>query len=278
VYRVILGRLPKPRVEQKKDRLSVPLMTMCGREHLLMLEQMLFTIATRWRSLPKVVVVSDGSASLREIRHELRWWPAGLEAVEWETFRDFHKGKGRWELVRYAEKDRFGRKLSAILGIAEQGRILWCDCDILFFSDFSAFMESAPAGPLLETAEDSYYAYDPRLVEGRLQHLFRRPPVNSGLVFCEGSFYERCGLGEVIQEAIDHCMYLTEQTILAEAVFQAGRIAWDLEVVKMFNDDESTLQPTHLGKGWVARHYVGPIRHLFWRDALALRLRIGGRA
>jgi hypothetical protein len=274
MYREVLGILPEPRVEQK-NLLAIPLVTMCGREHLLQLEQLLYTIAVRWRLLPKVVAVSDGSVSEAQIRERLRWWPAGVESAGWQRFRDFHREKGRAELARYAEKDQFGRKLSTILGMAEQGRALWCDCDILFFSDFSGFIERAAAGAVLETAEDFFYAYDPRLVEGRLKHLLSRPPVNTGLVLCDGSFYERCGLSEVIEEGIHHCMYLTEQTILAEAVFQAGRIAWNLEVVKMFNDDESTLRPTHLGKNWVARHYVGPIRHLFWRDALAVRWGIG---
>ncbi len=70
-------------------------------------------------------------------------------------------------------------------------------------------------------------------------------------------------------------MDFTEQTIMAEAVFQVGCIAWNIEMVRMFNDDEFTIKPTYLGKKWIARHYVFPIRHLFWRDALAARLRVG---
>ena len=68
---------------------------------------------------------------------------------------------------------------------------------------------------------------------------------------------------------------MTEQTILAEAVFQVGRIAWSLEVVRLFDGDKFTIKPTYVGKQWIARHYVGYIRHLFWRDALAVRLRVG---
>lgn len=273
VYREIVRILPEPLVT-KKDPLGIPLVTMCGRAHLLLLEQLLFTIAIRWNLMPNVVVVSDGTANVSQIRQTLRWWPAGLDVVGWQTFRDFHQERERSELVQYADKDPFGRKLSTILAMAEQTRLLWCDCDILFFSDFSTLVaKPASHGPFLESAQDSFYSYDRCLTEGRLQHLYGRPPVNTGLILCEGNFYDSCGLGDIIKQGIPNRMYLTEQTILAEAVFQAGRIAWDLDVIVMFNGDESTLSPTYLGKHWIARHYVGPIRHLFWRDALAMRLR-----
>ena len=251
-------------------------MTMCGKEHVLMLQQMLFTVATQWSLMPTVLAISDGSVTPAEIRRAFRWWPGSLETMDWRIFSEFHKERGRRELVQYAEKDPFGRKLSAILAMAEQRRVLWCDCDMLFFSDFSKLLPNQGLhGTLLETAEDSFYSYDARLTEEKLRHLYGFPAVNTGLVLCEGNFYEDCGLSEIVQQGMDACMYLTEQTILAEAVCKAGRVAWSLELIKMFNDDEATLTPTHFGQHWVARHYVGPIRHLFWRDALAVRLGSG---
>ncbi len=92
--------------------------------------------------------------------------------MEWQELRDFHKDKGRFELAEYAEKHIFGRKLCVTLAMAEKTRVLWCDCDILFFSDFSTFIDTRPHdGPLLQTAEDAIYSYDKRLTEGKLEHL-----------------------------------------------------------------------------------------------------------
>src|SRR5207248_5650610 len=102
-----------------------------------------------------VIVVSDGTVALSQIRRRLCWWPARLETMEWERFRDFHKAKGRSELVEYANKDPFGRKLSAILAMSEETRLLWCDCDILFYSDFSGLIDIDSTQPLLlKTAKD----------------------------------------------------------------------------------------------------------------------------
>lgn len=277
VYREVLKLLPLPRF-RKKEALGIPLLTMCGRKHLFMLEQTLLTIARRWTLIPNVIAVSDGSASLSEIRARLSWWPSDLEVVGWQEQRDFHKDKGRSELVRYAENDDYGRKLSTILAMAERSRVLWCDCDILFFSDFSAFIDKRPrGGPFVETAEDMDYAYDTCLTAGPLKHLYSRPPANTGVVLCEGNLYDACALGRLIKQGLPNSMYFTEQTILAEAVFQIGRIAWNREVISLFDTDKFTIGPTYVGKHWVARHYVAPIRHLFWRDALAVRLRIGER-
>jgi hypothetical protein len=275
VYREILKTLPHPQV-RKKNSLGIPVVTICTQNYLLLLEQLLFTIATRWSAIPNVVVVSDGPAVLSQIRRDLSWWPARLDVVEWHSFRDFHKEKGRFELVEYADKDMLGRKLSVILAMSEQSRMLWCDCDILFFSDFSSFLNaSASSRPLLQTTQDAAYSYDPRLIEGGLQHLCSRPPINTGLVLCEGDLYDTCHLGELIKQGIPNCMLYTEQTILAESVFQLGKIGWDQDVVRIFDHDEHNVGPTYLGKHWVARHYVGPIRFFFWRDALALRLGVG---
>ena len=273
--REILRILPEPRLK-KKDLLGIPLVTMTGRDHLLMLEQTLFTIAVHWKLIPNVVAVSDGSLSLSQIQEKLSWWPAGLDVMEWQELRDFHKEKGRFELAEYAEKHIFGRKLCVTLAMAEKTRVLWCDCDILFFSDFSALIDTRPHdGPLLHTAEDGIYSYDERLMKGKLEHLYSRPPVNAGLVLCEGNLYDSCALRGLINDGMLHCMDFTEQTIIAEAAFQVGSIAWNIEMIRMFDDDELTIRPTYLGKNWVARHYVFPIRHLFWHDALAVRLGVG---
>jgi len=112
-------------------------------------------------------------------------------------------------------------------------------------------------------------------MDGKLEQLYSRPPVNAGLVLCEGNLYDACALRGLIKQGMLHWMDFTEQTIMAEAVFQVGRIAWNLQMVSMFDDDEFTVKPTYLGKKWIARHYVSPIRHLFWRDASAARLHVG---
>lgn len=272
LYRGALRLLPPPRVPEK-PALELPLLTACGRKHLPMLEQALYSVAIRWSRLPAVTVVSDGTVELAEIGRRLRWWPAGLEVKAWQASAEHHRARGRSALVRYAGKDGFGRKLSVILAEAESRRMFWCDCDILFYSDFTRFLNvDLPAAPFFLASEDWVYGYDSNLTANLQAYLLQSPPVNTGLAIFEGNLYDDCELEPLIKQASVKCNVFTEQTILAQAVTRRGRIEWGLEVSRIFSSDQFTLSPTFCGKQWPARHYITPIRHLFWRDALALRL------
>jgi hypothetical protein len=241
-----------------------------------MLEQTLYSIATAWSQLPDLTVVSDGSIDLCEIERRLRWWPRRLQIVSWEEHRNYHAAAGRPELVSYANRHPFGRKLSSLLAFGERTRSLWIDCDILFFSDFSCLIPVAAAErPTLLAAEDWCYGYDQHLLKAALPHLLDLPPVNTGVALIEGEIYGSCELQPLIALTARYCDSFTEQTILAEAVRRIGRIQWGLHTIRIFDDDKYSLKPTYPHTGWVARHYVTNIRHLFPRDALALRFKWG---
>ena len=272
LYRQALRMLPVPRLPSK-PALELPLLTACGRRHLPMLEQALYSMAVSWSRLPAITVVSDGTAPLEEIARRLRWWPNGLEVKPWQAYADYHRERGRSALARYAENDGFGRKLAAILALSESRRMLWCDCDILFYSDFTPYLSlDLPPAPFIVATQDWVNGYDSELVAKLRPHLLERPFVNTGLAIFEGNLYDTCGLEPLIEQASVSCNVFTEQTILAEAVYHRGKIVWGLDVIRIFDDDILTLKPTFLSEQWMARHYITPVRHLFWRDALAFRL------
>ena len=272
IYRNVLNTLPAPR-PKKKPVFDLTLLSMCGAGHLLMLEQCLLSIARNWAAIPEIVVVSDGSVSTEKIRKRLSWWCGPIEVKEWQAFRSYHSEKGRLELAAYADKDAFGRKLAAILAISEQKRVFWCDTDIIFYNDFSKTLLSTKVNaPFIYTTEDWMRAYDENLLENGLAHLQQIPAVNTGLVLCEGNLYDACNLKGLIDACIPTCHSFTEQTILAEAVFRKGKVVWDCDFIRIILKDTQSIKPTYLKSNWVARHYIRPVRHLFWRDALALRL------
>ena len=224
VYRRLLTVMPAPRL-RPKPHLDIPMFTMCGNRHLEMLEQALHSIGQSWSHLPSVTVISDGTVRGSEIEKRLAWWPAELRAESWEASHDYHESRGRQPLADYAQRHPFGRKLSAILAGSEQNRILWIDCDILFFSDFSAMIPCAPEQrPAVMTTLDWCYGYDRNLVEKALPHLMSYPPVNTGIGVYEGNLYDGCNLEPLVRLTESHCDNFTEQTILAEVVHQLGRI------------------------------------------------------
>ena len=228
VYRQALQLLPAPH-PASKPALDLPMLTACGRRHLPMLVQALYSVAVSWSRLPAVTVVSDGTATVEEIERAARWWPAPLEVRTWQSYAAYHRERGRTSLVRYAEKDGFGRKLSAILAETECRRMFWCDCDILFYSDFVPFLNIGfQPTPFLVTSEDWLYGYDSALTEKLQPHLLSFPPVNTGVAIFEGNLHDTCGLEPLIEQATVSCNVFTEQTILAEAVYRRGKIngAW----------------------------------------------------
>jgi hypothetical protein len=62
-----------------------------------------------------------------------------------------------------------------------------------------------------------------------------------------------------------------EQTTFAEANYHLNSGIWLRDETACFADNREVNLPRYRGKNWVARHYVDPICHLFWRDALLLR-------
>jgi hypothetical protein len=272
IYRDVLGRLPTPK-PKKKPILNLTLLSMTGEHHLLMLEQCLLSIARHWVAIPELIIVSDGNIPIEAIQKRLSWWCGPLEIKQWQEFTTYHSNRERPELATYAEKDPFGKKLAAILAVAEQKRMIWCDTDIIFYNDFSKILLNTPANtPCIYTTEDWTRAYDDNLIKKGLSHLQEIPPVNTGLVLCEGNLYDSCGLKTLVAACISTCHSFTEQTILAEAVYRKGKVLWDCELIKIILKDHQSIKPTYLRSNWMARHYIRPVRHLFWRDALALRL------
>jgi hypothetical protein len=255
------------------DRLQV--ITMSGRNHLLMLEQMLATLARSWCVLPQVRVVSDGSLADADLAQLRRRYTGRIVFTAGAELERHHLARGRPELVQFCRDNYFGRKLALITGAADEGPSLWVDNDVLFFRDLSPdLLRLADGPPLLGATRDAsfgkterFFGYDP----GFAQELFGDadiPAVNAGFAFARGAIYDALQLAPLVRRALERGHgYLTEQTIVAWAALHSGGILWDRDVVHLDDKDATTLGPTYRTQSWTARHYTGNIRHLFWRDA-----------
>lgn len=271
LYRQVLAAWPRPTIARRPVA-SLPLLTMTGRRHLLMLEQCLFTLAQHAGVLPPLLIVSDGSAAPEWLASRLTWWPAPVTVRSPDHYREYHGSRGRTALVALSHREIFGLKLAAILAHAEEGPTWWCDIDMLFFQDYQTLLpRELPRAPCVLVAEDWLQAYDERLADGPLHHLRQKKPGNSGFAFAVGELYAHCGLASLIETALPGKNVYTEQTLMTEMAYRTGGIAWDLNTIAIFNSDQFTLGPTFRSQVHPVRHYISIIRHLFWRDALALR-------
>ncbi len=270
LWRALLRALPPPRVAAKPV-LPVTFVTFGGAGHRLMLTQCLASLGLTWARLPRLRVVSDGSLDAATTGRDLAWWPGPWELLSW---RDLASGlRERHEaLVRFAEREPMGRKMAAVAATALEGPTLYCDVDVLWFREPARLAElSGQSAPTLVMSEDCYPAYDPALVPGRLPHLTAPPFYCAGLLFAQGDFLAAAGVSDLLAEAAERGFGLTEQTIFAEADRRLGGACWPRDEIALSEDDRFLLGPSFRGRSWAARHYVGQVRHLFWRDALALR-------
>lgn len=271
LYRWLLGRLPALAPEDGKPELPLTFLTFGGAAHRLMLRECLGSLAQAWPRLPRVVVVSDGSLDPAAAR-DLAGWRGSIEIRSWQEMAARLAEPRFANLVRFAERDAMGRKLAAIVACAREAPTLYCDVDVLWFR-FPPTLEGLLAAPGVKLAMSPDYQpmYDPALVPGRLPHLARPPFYCAGLLYAEGDFLASCDVAALLAHAAERGIGVTEQTLLAEADRQLGGRSWPADEIALSEDGRFTLGPSFRGRPWAARHYVGAVRHLFWRDALALR-------
>jgi len=271
LYRRALELVPPPRA-RGKPTLPLTLLTFGGNAHRLMLRECLASLYRAWPRLPKARVVSDGSLDLARTTRDLAWWKGLFEAVDWREVSRRLSGPRFETLVRFAEHEVMGRKMAAIVASALDGPTLYCDVDVLWFR-FPATLDSllATPGAKLVMSPDVQPMYDPALVPGRLLHLAQPPYYCAGLLYAEGDFLATCDVAPLLSYAAELGIGVTEQTILAEADHQLGGHSWPADEIALSEEGRTSLRPSFRGRPWAARHYVGAVRHLFWRDALALR-------
>ena len=272
IWRALLRALPLPRVAAKPV-LPVTFVTFGGAGHRLMLAQCLASVGLTWPRLPRLRVVSDGSLDPGTTARDLAWWPGPWELLSWRDLAPGLRERGHDALVRFAEREPMGRKMAAVAATALEGPTLYSDVDILWYREPAPLAELATRlAPQLVMSEDYLPAYDPALVPGHLPHLAAPPFYCAGLLFAHGDFLAAAGVADLLAEAAERGFGLTEQTIFAEADRRLGGSCWPRTDIALFEDDRFSLAPSFPGQSWTARHYVGAVRHLFWRDALALRL------
>jgi hypothetical protein len=238
-----------------------------------MLRECLASLQASWPQLPRVRVITDGSLDPQRVKHQLAWWGGALEVISWQDLRAQLAEPRFATLLRFAERDAMGRKLAAIVASALDSPTLYCDVDFLWFRYPSTLADLlAGEGTRLVMSPDVQPMYDQALVPERLPHLATPPYYCAGLLFARGDFLAEADVTELLAFAAERGIGVTEQTILAEVDRQLGGDTWPTNEIALGEDDRFSLGPSFRRREWAGRHYVGQVRHLLWRDALALRL------
>jgi hypothetical protein len=268
----ILNILPDPVYTHAPDA-GFNLITVTGKAFLDMLRECLVSVMKAWDTRPGLVITTDGSCSIDEVYNALKWWKGPLEVISWETSRDWARLQGLHNLVDYCEKRPLGKKLCFTLHQASLGKpILWCDADVLWFKHFSP----PPINDSFQvrTTVDFQPCYDPALYPIMPDLETTKPWVNTGIMYWTGNMMGNQHVQDLLPGIPNDGNHFTEQTWIALLMHRAGFPFLEKHLYVCFTQDQRDWHISYRNQEWICRHYVGPVRNLFWRDALALRLGI----
>jgi len=252
--------------------------TIAHRKDFELIRYSLVSLLAAFESLPKkVIIASDGTWEPDELTEYIQFWPGELSVIHWKEVLPYHLEHQRTELIEYAEKIIWGRKLALMLKYAELGPTLFADTDVLWFKDISSEFDSS-AEVQLKISLDNSYNYNMKLLQdlGRMD-LLKKPPVNCGVVLLKGDLLAASPL---MQSAVAHEAEepgrFSEQTVLALASYEMGSFWGQDEVRNDLSDMFWPILSSYSNGAYqncFAKHYVWTLKWQFWRDVYMYHLK-----
>lgn len=252
------------------------LVILCGPSQLDLLYLCLKSVYKSFEKLPHIFLFADLDLNVELLKKKVEWLPAGsISIIGGADCINYHQQNQRETLATFAKKNVMGLKLAAILQILDIGKpVLYCDTDVLWFDDpyqiISQYLMQEEFEMVM--SEDYQPAYDKNLIKkAALQSLQKPPYFCAGMMLVKNfSPYRINSLESLLNEAIQRSDHFTEQTIFAQLNRQSENLAFDKNKFLIKTDDQFEIKSKPLN-GVIARHYIGPVRHLFWRDALWIK-------
>jgi len=276
-YRLILTWFKFKPAQKKHDSTSeYSLVIICGPNALNMLQVCLKSIYKRFAKLPPIFLFTDLQLNPDVCKKAVSWFPvdniavtAGADCI------DYHRKNKKTALASFAEKNPMGLKLAAILQVLDSGKpVLYCDTDVIWYNDPYPVVKQYIERDDFELAmsEDFQPAYDTNLIEkAGLQTLNQLPYFCAGILLVKKLTAQSMGVLErLLTITAQQSNHFSEQTIFAFLNRENQNIMLDANQFQLKTEDQHEMKPKPL-PDVIARHYIGPVRHLFWRDALWLK-------
>jgi len=231
------------------------------------------SVNRRSATAPKLFVGCDESLPVPQARDFYSSWPGGVQAVNAKEVADWHRRNGDERMAQFCEAHIFGFKHALCLMALETEAkpVLYCDSDVLWFRDPAALVAGHGSKSVFGTV-DCGYSYNHRLLEAFPRHkekLSRPHGINAGFALYNArpkyGAEENEFLDAVLQE--DPVHFFSEQTFFALLVKNQGGL---IDAGDVVTSEKNTVLPSWIGKKWYARHYVSPVRHQLWTDAMFL--------
>lgn len=272
ILRIIFSILPNYKLENIKIESSFNLVLFCGTNGINYLNASLFSIYKNWATIPKIIIVTDGTP-VDLVRKKMIKWPKDVKIISWTECSNYYKEKGEFNLHKYASRDLWGKKLLAILYCAEKEDVLYSDTDVLWFKDPSNSITNISTMPFMKMCQDVEYCYSDDLnKELKDEKLFINAPLNAGVIFAKGSFEGYPHWEKLCKYLADYPDNRSEQTTFALLTNYFGN-SWSKDELMLEVDDMNEIKLNLYKERYkkiYGRHYVSTKSWLFWRDYLLL--------
>jgi hypothetical protein len=258
----------------EKSNWQLNMVLLCGEKNTEYLTQTLRSIYKNFSRLPHIFIFTDSHLTPTKCAAALSWFPSkSLTIISSSDCIQYHMDKGNSLVAQFAGLNTMGLKLAAILQIADQDLpVLYCDTDVLWFKNPYQIFKSISLQTTcsIHLSYDFQPAYDNNLIEkGELNHLKEAPFYCAGIMYINRlSSAQHKIIAKLLPIAIEYSNHFTEQTIFASIQKDAGISLLAREKFAIILHDKYKFKK-QTDSQIVARHYVGPVRHLFWRDAIS---------
>lgn len=274
VYKKILEQFGLITRKNKTQNHNFNLTILVGKAQLSMLRETLNSIVRNFEEIPAIYIFTDHNLNPETCRKVLSWQQQTLiKIISANECISFHEKDH--DLVLFAKKNPMGLKLAAILQIAALGKpLLYCDTDVLWFGDPQNIIKEMLVNDQisLSLSYDFQPAYDNSLIERGNLSILTKPPY-----FCAGILLYKLttktmeeNLAKILPLVTKESNHFTEQTIFSYLNKICGGFGMDAHKFQINLKDQYHFLPNKNNP--IARHYIGPVRHLFWRDALFMRI------
>jgi hypothetical protein len=276
-YQFWLTKIKKPKIKKEITPIdSYHLIFLCGNAHLDLLEQALYSVLKNFKSIPKIFVFLDIGLTVENCNQRLKWVPSSLLTIKSHTeCISYHQENGNLALSKFAINNPMGLKLAAILQIADLKKpFLYSDTDVLWYKDpapiFNQIISNSDSN--IHLSQDFQQAYDEHLIiKANLSGLLKAPYYCAGILFAKMiTEQDLVFIQSLVRIAISKSNHFTEQTIFAALQKRKGISQLTANNFCIQVDDRFDFKPKK-NDLVIARHYIGPVRHLFWRDSFFLR-------
>jgi len=224
--------------------------------------------------LPKITVVSDDWWKADEFAEVFAWWSTPITVLTRQEVCQAASSAGFPELANYAQESLYGLKLAAIVTQAKKQPVLFVDADILWFRDPASLLSDPVLWDKPRALRENNCHQRREMALRHCPQVLEPPFVNSGIVALHGELMAPELLRRMVQEALPNPQDSScEQTIIATAVKIDGELLPEKLSLVEFDDVNKFRRRDMWDEGYYSRHYVNWMRHMFYRDALKLRLR-----